>query len=105
MKKLIALLLVISICMAFAACGQQPNEDKDPKPSKPTAASDPTEEPTIPSADPTDPVPTQPTVPQPTEPQPTEPVPTEPLPTDPTDPVTPTLPDDGPDPGGFGPIF
>lgn len=107
MKKRIALLLALWLCMALVACG---NDQQAPKESNPTtAATQPTTGATDPSQAPTEPDPTdpQPTAPQPTEPQPTEPQPTEPQPTEPehTEPVAPTLPDEGQDPGGFGPIF
>ena len=82
MKKLIAFVLVIALCVSFmAACAEKPADPTDPNtttaPSTPTTPSDPTN-----TTDPTDPV-------DPSDP--TDPI--DPIdPTDPTDPSTPANP-------------
>lgn len=108
MKKWMILLTVLTICMALVACGTDSDTNDKTEGSKQISVTTPADEPTQPDEDPTDPdpsKPTQPSDPEPSDPKPTEPKPTEPKPTEPTQPVIPTLPDEGQDPGGFGPIF
>lgn len=79
MKKLIVLLLAVAACFALVACGGDSAEETQPKSIDPTMASTSTDAPSNPSEEPTDPTATEP--------------------------VAPTLPEEGLDPGGFGPIF
>lgn len=107
MRKLLIWLTVFSLCMSLAACGAD-HIQRDDEQVEPTVTTAPTEEADDAPTKPTESIPTQPTQPTPTEPQPTqptEPKPTEPKPTEPTQPMQPTLPEEGQDPGGFGPIF
>ena len=107
MRKLLIWLTVFSLCVSLAACGAD-HIQRDDEQVKPTVTTAPTEESDDAPTKPTESIPTQPTQPTPTEPQPTQPTqpkPTEPKPTEPTQPMQPTLPEEGQDPGGFGPIF
>lgn len=83
MKKFVVLLAFFLLCISLVACDVDKSVRKD-EDSKPNITIAPTEESTEPSTNPTEPLPTQPTEPKPSDP---------------------TLPDEGQDPGGFGPIF
>lgn len=107
MRKLLIWLTIFALWVSLAACGAD-HIQRDDEQVEPTVTTAPTEESDDAPTKPTESIPTQPTQPTPTEPQPTqptEPKPTEPKPTEPTQPMQPTLPEEGQDPGGFGPIF
>ena len=73
MKKLLALLLAITLIISLIGCTDQP-DPTDPSQTRPQGPTD---------SAPTDPVPTDPA---PTDPAPTDPTPTDPAPTDPEEP-------------------